>query len=229
MQKNQLEVLGNLASDATVATVSATRDVLSMRVITSRSWTDENGQHDITVGHNVVKFGKTGQFANFLPHLKKGQGVAATGTYEKEMSKPNAEGKRFLNERINTSYGELEIISPTSSSINEHKVAGFLASDAVIRPTAKGDSLSFTIMNTESWGSADSQKKTYAHDVVQFAETGKFDKIAALLVKGTGVYTKGIIEKSTSEDQQGNKFLNINTNASFNNVLITKYKTEKAS
>ena len=228
MQKNLLEVLGNLAVDATVATVSATREVLNLRVITSQTWTDSNGEtKSALVGHEVVKFGKTGQFTNFLPYLKKGQGVSVSGLYEKELTQPNADGKRFLNNRINASFGTIDPITSTGTSINEHKIAGFLTADAVIRPTSKGDSLSFTIAATNSWGNGANQSKTYYHDIVQFGDKGAFDKLSALLVKGTGAYTKGMVEKVNNENAEGEKFLNITTNATFNNVTITKYKTEK--
>ena len=224
MKLNKLEVMGNLAQDAEVRDAGNNRQVLLLRVITSRRWNGPNGEEERTVGHNVVRFGKTGQFDKLVTHLKKGQGVFVEGTYEKDYSEKD--GVKYLNDRINASFGgALELVN-NAPSHNRIRIGGYLADDAVIRDTGKGECISFTVMTTESWGPAANQSKTVAHDVIQFGEKGQFTSLCALLKKGAGVMLAGEIEKENRE-VEGRKFLNITVNATFETIKITKYVTEK--
>lgn len=231
LRLNTQEIAGNLAEDAIIRSVSADRDALSLRVITNESWFDAQGNEQSRMcGHNVVKFGKKGQFNLFAEkYLQKGKPVFAIGTTEKKMSEPNADGIKFLNVTVNTSFsGDIQV-PQASMRMNRQTIGGNLADDAIVRSAGEGrECLSFTVITNDSY--QDKQGHTVetscSHDVVQFRDAGQFANVIGMLKKGAGVYVQGTTEKENRE-HEGKKYLNVTVNASFETIQITKYVTEK--
>jgi single-stranded DNA-binding protein len=230
---NKQAIAGNLAETATIGSVSADRDALNLRVITNEEWTDNNGdKQSKPCGHNVVKFGKKGQFDAFVEkYLQKGMAVYAEGITEKSM---NGE---FMNVNINATFGG--DIQPLQASmrLNTQTIGGNLADDAVIREvSAEREVISFTVITNDSYTKKDGEKveTSCGHDVVQYGKKGQFTALSAMLKKGAGVYLSGTTEKVNRkvEAKDGNEektFMNMTVNASFQNIQITKYVTEKPS
>lgn len=229
MRLNTQELAGNLADDATINSVSADRDVLNIRVVTNENWNDKDGNpQSKACGHTIVKFGKKGQFDAFAAkYLQKGMPIYAIGRTEKSTSEKD--GVTYLNVTVNTSFGG--DIQPVQAAmrLNRQTVAGNLAADAVIRGAGEGrECLSFTVITNESYQNkqGDTVETTCSHDVVQFGDAGRFSKLADMLKKGAGVYLSGTTEKENRE-HEGKKYLNVSVNASFENIQVTKYVTEK--
>lgn len=231
LRKNTQVIAGNLAEDAKIQAVSPERDALNLRVITNQEWTDNNGKAQSKMcGHNVVKFGKKGVFDSFAAkYLKKGMPVYAMGTTEKTVKGD------YLNVTINTSFnGDIQPLA-NSMRLNEQTVGGNLAADAIVREAGTDrEVISFTVITNDSYQGKDNKtiETSCGHDVVQFGKKGQFASLAALLKKGAGVYLSGTTEKENrivpaDGDKPEKKFLNVTLNATFNQIQITKYVTEK--
>lgn len=228
---NNQAIAGNLADTATINSVSGDRDALNLRVITNERWFNAQGEEQNKVcGHQVVKFGKKGQFNAFVEkYLQKGMPVYAEGTTEKVM---NGE---FMNVTVNTSFGGDIQPLQASMSLNTQTVGGNLAADAEVRSISDTrDVLAFTVITNDSYTKKSGEKveTSCGHDVVQYGDKGQFTSLVALLKKGAGVYLSGTTEKKNTVlpangDKPEKKFMNMTINASFQNIQITKYVTEK--
>jgi single-stranded DNA-binding protein len=161
--------------------------------------------------------------------LQKGMPVYAIGATEKTM---NGE---YLNVQINTSFGGDIQPLQASMSLNTQTVGGNLAADSEVRPVSDTrDVLSFTVITNDSYTKKSGEKveTSCSHDVVQYGDKGQFELLSALLKKGAGVYLSGTTEKvnrvvPAEGDKPEKKFMNMTINASFQNIQITKYVTEK--
>lgn len=227
MQKNNSIIAGNLAKTAIIRSVNANRDCLSMRVITNEVYFDARGnEQQNTVGHDVVRYGKKGQFDSFVEqYLQKGMAVCAEGLTRIDFSGDN---KEFMNVTIDTSAdrGDISPLASVGMFLNEQRVSGYLSDDSVVRATKTGDCISFRVITSFQWGKEDHEVITTGFNVIQFGKKGAFDSLAKLLKKGAGVYTKGKTEKKINEFE-GKKRLEHTINASYERVMITKYVTDK--
>ena len=229
MRKNIQVIAGNLAETAIIRAAGEGRECLSLRVITNEEWTDDQGNIiNKPCGHNVVKFGKEGQFTNFVEKcLQKGMPVYAEGITEKEMSEKD--GIKYLNVTVNTTFdGEIQPIA-ASMRLNEQTIAGNLAEDSVVRSSGDdSDCLSFTVITNHSYTGKDGNQveTSCSHDVVKFGKKDKLTSLSAMLMKGAGVYLTGTTEK-VNREHEGKKYLNVTLNATFKKIQITKYVTDK--
>ena len=79
MSLNKQQIIGNLADDATIRSVSAERDVINFRVITNYEYQTAEGTVSEATGHNVVRFAEKGKLNGLAGLLKKGAGVYVEG------------------------------------------------------------------------------------------------------------------------------------------------------
>lgn len=95
---NEVRLLGRLADDPTFGQTPAGRDFMRVRVITSRSYRDQNDQwQEVTVGHNVVTFDKY-RIKHSRDRLRKGMLVYVEG--ENNESRREVDGKTVYNRGV---------------------------------------------------------------------------------------------------------------------------------
>lgn len=119
MNLNKVVLIGRLAADPEGRTTTSGQEVVNLRLVTNRVWTDPNGQkQEQPEFHSVVLWGRLAQIAN--QYLKKGGLAMIEGRLQTRSWTGNDGQKRYRTEVVaeNIQLGPRPASSTSSSAIN---------------------------------------------------------------------------------------------------------------
>jgi len=96
---NDVRLIGNLGADPEMRYTTTGRPVCNMRIATSRTYTDKNGdKKTITEWHRIVVWGK--QAENCKQYLSKGRQVYVQGSLQTRPWEDREGNKRYTTEVV---------------------------------------------------------------------------------------------------------------------------------
>ncbi len=112
MQKNRVQLMGNLGRDPEVKEFEGGKRLMRMSVATTETFNFGGGSKEDTQWHNVIAWGKTAELA--AQQLRKGSRVSLEGrlvhrTYEKDGQ------KRYTTEVVMSQFEVMEKQEPVAS------------------------------------------------------------------------------------------------------------------
>ena len=112
---NKVQLIGNLGADPEVRFSQAGRAIANLRIATSESWRDQNGEpQERTEWHRVVVFGKPAEIAQ--QYVRKGSKVYIEGQLQTREWQDQTGQKRYTTEVIVSGFSSQLIILDARSS-----------------------------------------------------------------------------------------------------------------
>jgi single-strand DNA-binding protein len=106
---NKVQLIGNAGADPEVRTTPAGRTVANIRIATSETWSDQNGEkQDRTEWHRVVVFGKPAEIVQ--QYLRKGSKVYVEGQLQTREWQDQTGQKRYTTEVVVSGFGSQIIL-----------------------------------------------------------------------------------------------------------------------
>ncbi|MBF0416746.1 MAG: single-stranded DNA-binding protein [Magnetococcales bacterium] len=122
---NKVQLIGNLGSDPEVRFTQDGRPIANLRIATSESWKDQQGQmQEKTEWHRVVIFGKLAEIAQ--QYLRKGSKVYIEGQLQTRKWTDNQNQERYSTEVVLQPYnGQLMMLDSRPAGMGPQGGGGY--------------------------------------------------------------------------------------------------------
>ncbi|MBF0260950.1 MAG: single-stranded DNA-binding protein [Magnetococcales bacterium] len=122
---NKVQLIGNLGSDPEVRFTQDGRPIANLRIATSESWKDQQGQmQEKTEWHRVVMFGKLAEIAQ--QYLRKGSKVYIEGQLQTRKWTDNQNQERYTTEVVLQPYnGQMVMLDSRPAGMGPQAGSGY--------------------------------------------------------------------------------------------------------